>query len=243
MRWNEIQEDNIQPGDKQDLGDSLEDVWEYIKRDCGEFISVVSNMTRSPILYRGMNGEGKFFKGKPWDNRKPVSTRQSHHDFAIKGLNLNGVTANRNNSISCTTRLVVASTYGNTQWMIFPIDGFHYTWGRSRDLIGLFDADTKFIEWLAKTKPDAYEAFIAQNPQLDGMTLTDKCTEAIKWAMASPHLTKEYWTSILTSGYLVADQGLQEAMEGGYEIMINGAFYAVRRDYEAQISEYLRTLG
>lgn len=244
MRWNEIQEDDLAPGGKQDLGKMLHPVWKAITNDCQQFLSTVIKQDDHVLLYRGMNGTGKFFKGKPWDNRKPVNTRLGHHNFAVMGLELNGVKANRNNSISCTTRVDIAANYGSAMWMIFPLDGFHYTWGRNRDLIGIFDADTKFLDWMVQNHPKAYDAFLAQNPQLDGVSLTDKCSEAIQWVMTtSPHLTKEYWASILASGYLVADEGLQEAMEGGYEIMVNGTFYAVHREYEPQIRRYLRTLG
>jgi hypothetical protein len=133
----------IQPGEKQELTPELSETYiSLIRRDCSEALAAMKATGR--FLYRGIpHVESRAFKGASRENRRPLSTKAHFQILIDQMLEQRGFKALRSNSIYCTSADVEASYYtksvGQT-YMIFPINGFDYTWSRySGDLYAMMN--------------------------------------------------------------------------------------------------------
>ena len=166
---------DINPGSKQEisssgyeLGDRTEDrakAEEYcklIQENCKE--SLAAMRAGKEFLYRGSaNKDFKAFKGASRENRRPLSTKAHYQVLLDEMLTQYGFTAIRSNSIYCTSNISEADYYSKsvgTTYMIFPIDGFKFTWSEySGDLYALMNAadyrtldDRRFVDFMDKFK-------------------------------------------------------------------------------------------
>lgn len=105
-----------------------------LETECSEFLAVMRK-TKLP-LYRGVYTSKDTFYGVPRTNR---STKDSSPTFQIAFdgiLKSKGFTALRSNSIFCTSNLEQASGYGDV-FLIFPVNGFTFTWSQTRDDVAI----------------------------------------------------------------------------------------------------------
>lgn len=120
-------------------GEGIEEFVERIKQECSEFLSYAEKSLPSlNLLYRGIDKArghpGEFFSGESPTNRKPMSSSvigQQMFDTALQQL---GFTALRSNSIFVTSSIRQADTYGRI-YMVFPINGFKYTYTAKKDIV------------------------------------------------------------------------------------------------------------
>ena len=126
---------NLQPSEKP-LSPKLLEIFSYIEKNCSE--SVAATKKSKKLLYRGFglgNGNKKIFVGYPRAKRKPKDSSPTSQVNFDKLLSLNGFTALRSNSLFCTTNESFATSFGNT-FVVFPKDGFDFTWSpKFRDVI------------------------------------------------------------------------------------------------------------
>jgi hypothetical protein len=120
----------------------IEIITKALHKDCKQIISiykktipqktkVIKNMN---ALWRGEGTEVNFYKNSIWQKRYPLWLPKFIHDVSIKAFNDLKLDANRENSIFCG-KFEVAANWGRACYMIFPIDGFKYTWfNKSVDL-------------------------------------------------------------------------------------------------------------
>jgi len=122
---------------------------EYIHKNCQEIL--MTYQQTNDCLYRGLSHDaGPIMIGKSNENREPVDTPkeiQNKVDSLLQGA---GFKALRRNSIFCTSDIDRAEFFTKrhfTQiYVIFPLDGFEYTWSSKIDdfseYFGLVKADS-----------------------------------------------------------------------------------------------------
>lgn len=111
-----------------------------IKRDCKVFLQDVK--TSDDFLYRGIRKTpGRYFKGASRNSRRVKDSSNEIQKFIDMVLKAAGFTALRSNSIFTTTSKSNAGGYGDT-FLIFPIDGFQFTYSNHRDLYSDLSTDS-----------------------------------------------------------------------------------------------------
>jgi hypothetical protein len=123
----------IEAGEKQHIPDvynqadnmKADKFYSLIERDCSDALYAMKKTGK--LLYRGIKGHQlDIFHGKSRNYRQPLDSyenTQKNIDFYLRN---SGFTALRSNSIFCTSGHA-AGGYGTT-YLIFPIDGFDFTW-------------------------------------------------------------------------------------------------------------------
>ena len=134
MKINEvIKYGNLKQGEHLSLSpEKVNDIIDFIKRRCKKIINVYKSS--GALLYRGTHtqNDAEFFIAKPFTKRKPKDTAKTYQIAIDNKLSQAGFTALRSNSIFCTSREKTTIIYGTT-YVIFPIDGFTYTFAERVD--------------------------------------------------------------------------------------------------------------
>lgn len=99
---------------------------------CSDFIKVVKRSNN--FLYRGMTSSGDVLYGKSIENRNPKDSEIEVQRVIDKFLKMSGFKALRSNSIFTSSDKQFASGFGTT-YVIFPKNGFSYTWNMHYDWI------------------------------------------------------------------------------------------------------------
>jgi hypothetical protein len=128
MKINEL-EDALKPGEKRlftpsntKKGKTFTD----FLTDCSDSIAAIKAADK--FIYRGMSDSPLIFKGRSRDNRSPLDTTMRTTEGIDKILSATGFTALRTNSIFCSGDSHQAGMYGDYVYLIFPINGFSFTW-------------------------------------------------------------------------------------------------------------------
>jgi len=130
----------IEPGQKRNIGpqiigynvEKFEQLWEKaIVPNCSE--SLTACKSAGKFMYRGFSSNQPIVRGRSWDNRVPVDSDDKLSRHFDDMLNKLGFKALRSNSIFVTSALETASYFG-TSYIIFPINGFNYTYTAFGDL-------------------------------------------------------------------------------------------------------------
>jgi len=164
----------IEPGEKRNIGPQIigynvqkfEQLWEKaIAPNCSESLAACKNGGR--FMYRGFSSAQPIVRGRSWDDREPVDSDQKlsrRFDSMLKAL---GFKALRSNSIFVTSALKTASYFG-TSYIIFPINGFNYTYTSFMDLsLNPESEGTLGNEWMTSNDPRVfYEEFHPRNKDL-----------------------------------------------------------------------------
>ena len=188
MRLSEIDPDKITPGSKHQLGinidpyaDPEEDetgrnphdrkadmVAEYIDQHCGDILSLYkANGNR--VFYRGLqtwpDGMNPAFVGQSREDRQPKDSSRDLTQLFDAALASSGFKSLRSNSIFVSSSISFANDYGRP-WVIFPLDGFNFTYTNKRDLViepwSLIYYPPELIpimeNWLISQGPDSLDA-------------------------------------------------------------------------------------
>ena len=127
----------IEPGQKRKIGPhdpkiDLDKIWDkLIVPNCSESIAACKSAEK--FMYRGFSSNQPIVRGRSWDDREPVDSDPKlsrHFDNMLKAL---GFKALRSNSIFVTSAFRTAMYFG-TPYIIFPINGFNYTYTSFGDL-------------------------------------------------------------------------------------------------------------
>ena len=107
-----------------------------IKSKCSEYLPI---LLRDGFLYRGIaKGEHKnrlAFRARSRDGRIPKDSELRAQELFDDALERLGISAQRNNSVFCTSYKSHAEDYG-PPFLLFPCNGSTYSWSdTSRDLI------------------------------------------------------------------------------------------------------------
>lgn len=114
----------------------------FIKKNCSEFLKIATKA--NAFLYRGFGGSfsdthKRAFIGMPRENRKPKDSYQNLQDQLDEYLTEKGFTALRSNSLFVTGSKTATSTYGS-MYVIFPLNGYKFTWSQVEDDLILNDS-------------------------------------------------------------------------------------------------------
>lgn len=102
----------------------------YIETHCSEFLKVAAPLRK--FLYRGQDDTAlPIFVGYPRANRQPKDTDEDAQKALDKALTLMGFKALRGNGLFTTPSYSQAEGYGNA-YMIFPKNGFSFTWSTKK---------------------------------------------------------------------------------------------------------------
>jgi hypothetical protein len=118
--------------------ENIDAISSFIKKNCSKILQVI-NETHM-LMYRGCHVENvAVFLGKPFAHRRPLNTSPIVDNALARVLKQTGFSARRENSIFVSSDLVMTKFYGKT-YVIFPLNGFKYTWCRlGKDLTLQFE--------------------------------------------------------------------------------------------------------
>jgi hypothetical protein len=171
-------------------------------------------------LYRGISGDKpKSFVSSPREDRKPRDGIPFVQEIVDEWLKNHGFTALRSNSLFVTSDLGESRVYGKP-YMIFPVDGFTYTWFR-----GMKDFSySLYSNRLGIPVPRLFPGITAG--KLSTITLQDFIDRG---------MTKSDIIACIDKYMEIANpsnSNIEEAMFKGHEIMIScSRYYAVEREY------------
>jgi hypothetical protein len=103
----------------------LNAMFEQIAVECSDIIAVMKQT--HTVLRRGAGNNALVFKGHPRADRKPTTSDPEMQKQLDTELSDAGFKALRGNSLFVTTDYDFAKAYG-TMYLIFPVNGFAYTW-------------------------------------------------------------------------------------------------------------------
>ena len=120
-------------GQKHELDKTqFEEIWDnLIVPNCSEILNMYK--VSDELFYRGIRSYIPIFRGSSRINRKPLDSFQSLSDLYDISLKECGITALRSNSTFIINNYSQSFNYG-TPFIIFPIDGFEYTFTNFNDL-------------------------------------------------------------------------------------------------------------
>lgn len=199
--------------------DTVNKTVSFIEKNCTDILELYRNYGK--YFYRGINisigfhsisKNSNIYFGKAPENRRPIDTpfwMQKQLDIQLNGA---GFKALRSNSIFCIGNKTAAFGYGEA-YMIFPVNGFDYSWCNSA--------------------VDLFKEFIQANfkcPWEDSPSRTEK-EEADKFKediyRMSPQEFIEY--------YGFKDNDLSHALVKEHEVLIHGDYVAISGKFGEEI--------
>ena len=161
----------IEPGQKRKIGPhdpklNFDHIWnKLIVPNCS--LSVESCRIAEKLMYRGFNSSQPVVRGMSHRNRVPLDSDEelsARFDMFLKKL---GFTALRSNSIFVTSNFITAKYFG-TPYIIFPINGYDYTYTAYMDLT--FNPESKVTlgnDWMTNDDLAVFrDEFKPQNKQI-----------------------------------------------------------------------------
>jgi len=188
MRYSDILDTPLGPALSLKPMEGFDKFWKEIEVNCSDIISLYK--THNRLLYRGMKRDGGIYFTK----------EQIRNDR--KSLNTHNLKALRSNSLFVTGDSDLAQYYGQP-FIIFPKNGFNYTWFKNaRDL---YDE----IRWFNSSENNQMEL----TTDIQSNNFNNKIDQFMNFV-------KPTYTNI--------DDYIQVAYSG-YELMVQGVeYYAVR---------------
>jgi len=235
-----------------------------IAKNCTEIVKVYTDLnpdfktSEAKVFYRGIKSTEDALYGKPFDERRVMSSSSRLSDIFNKGMEAAGFEARRDNSSFVSGDKSQASGYGKV-YVMFPKDGFSFSWSRNtKDLILDRGSYPKMLDYelLAplkdfvltnREKLGAKYDFIFNN--LFGEYNLEYNLNSIKKAIEAGDIPKEFMPlteleNIMTpegivKGFDLDQEDLTGAIASGNEVFIRGAYYAVQESLMKNIMKFL----
>lgn len=246
----------------------MDNLFKALAKNCKEIIKVYkelnrNNFERDKFLFRGIKASDDALYGRPFDARKPKDSNRDLHELVNGAINNLGYTANRENAMFVTGDRSQASGYGNSLYIMFPVDGFTFTWSQTvKDLVldsgkrlDMMDKNVinKIRQIVKQAKSENPEGFPISDP--DDLFYTgynyendrEKLLNAVE-AGKLPDEVEDLLDDILTNKsiqehFQFTDQGLFDAILSEKEIYIRGNYYAINYDHRNQLFKFLEQLN
>ena len=141
----------IAPGEKRNVQISkFDEVWNrLIVPNCSEILKIYSSSNK--LLYRRTKKyTNKIFRGTSRNDRRPLDSYLFLSELFDIGLKYLGMTALKSNSIFASNDRSGTYQFGHNDYIIFPIDGFKYTYTKFADLT--LNNEFEFIKHWANTE-------------------------------------------------------------------------------------------
>jgi hypothetical protein len=108
--------------------EATDDIINLIKTKCSDILHIYK-ITNKP-LYRGIKkAHHQMFIARSREDRVPTDSHHGVSDIINASLKYVDIKARRDNSIFCTGDKDYADEFGSP-YVIFPVNGFNYTWSR-----------------------------------------------------------------------------------------------------------------
>lgn len=212
---------------------NLEDVMTKIKINCSQYLNAVTQ--EGQLLWHGSNNfhqNGSLqsvVETSSRNDRKPQLTDLSTSNKIDELLSISGFKALRSNSTFTTSSLRTAGSYGHP-YMIFPWDGFSFTWSdKLRDLTTDMNVSRYDVDSFTKVITDK------NNPLYDGEQINYWTYKTTQQSLEDLKLTSEEFIAT----YKFYDENLQAAIHSGNEVMINGNYLMVSIRHTIEIYQAL----
>lgn len=182
----------------------------FMKSKCGPWLHSTNNgnlrVFRGVKWFEGINSTVAFIKPTRQD-RIPMTTNKARHDLYNMLINLMDGSANRTNSLFCTSSYDDADNYG-TPFILIPIGPFQYTWSPVwKD----WTCDATHEGMVNLWRDDVLAFFKRNNEKTGKYNLVLR--KEFELNPNSYDLTK-------VANYIKCDEGLPEAIDRRKEIMI-----------------------
>jgi hypothetical protein len=119
----------------------------YIQENCSDFL----RQAKRQRMYRAVDwySEQVLLMTSP-TNRKPRDLAPRHQQMVDQVLMKRGLTALRSNSIFCLGNLSEIKEYGDDRFVVYPVNGFSYTWSPQIHDLLFFSKwrDQEFLEFV-----------------------------------------------------------------------------------------------
>jgi len=202
--------------------------YEHLKEHCSDFLNKSSQAQK--LLYRGLQKypssfRGFSFIGRSWDKRYTKDTPRQTHEKLSAVMRENGFTATRENSIMCTSSYPTAEEYGEV-YMIFPINGFSFTWSRTyADMFtDLFD------------KLPYYPAYSGH-----WSALMNHFDDTYGGAQGDEQQKRSIESNFIKNELKLNRTDFHAALLSGHEIYIHGQYYALHLRAYWQLNQLLKS--
>lgn len=220
---------------------NFDTVWnEHIVHECSDILDLYKNS--SHFFYRGFADQvPNIFSSVPRGDRLPKDSLLWLSQLFDYGLVKMGFKALRSNSIFVTSSHGTAKIYGDT-YIIFPVNGFDYTWTNSRDLV-LSSGEARMI-----LDPDMYQTLRNYPEQMEIWSRPKTLEQLIL-------LLQDFYKGQITinkDDMLDLDNfkhnmspsktDLQKPLESPREVCIRGKYYALASQYASRIETYMRLI-
>lgn len=169
----------------------VETAWTLIKQHCQPFLTQNPNWYDDRLYHGTKHTFTNFTKLKVNPNRKPRHNPKDMVKFVNDALTDAGFTANRNNSVFCSSERLMVDYYGEP-CLVFPIGNFSFTWS---SILGDFVLNSKISD------PES-------------VADSQKFIETLERASNKTEVIKKYYKNETNSTLL-------EAISSGSEIMIS----------------------
>lgn len=171
---------------------------EKVESECSGFVNVVKES--GAFLYRGVNETRNAFFGKTRTDRK--LSKFSEGEIYQKSLNhlltVTGFEANKSNSIPCSPSISTADRYGQTKYIIFPKNGFKFTWFKTNtdsisehNLKRLYDP-VKLAKFVSNIKTIVQQTYNTDVNSEEFKKYSYEIQRLILLAMSDPSMSKYY---------------------------------------------------
>lgn len=246
----------------------MDNLFKALAKNCKEIIKVYkelnrNNFDREKFLFRGIRSSDDALYGKPFESRKPKDSNRDLHELVNGTIKQLGFEANRENAMFVTGDRSQASGYGNSLYIMFPVDGFTFTWSRTvKDLIldsskriDMLDKDVvrKIQEIVKKAKDENPEGFPISYPEdlfrsgYDYDNDREKLMRAVESGKL-PDEIEDLLDDLLTNKsiqehFQFTDQDLFGAILSDKEIYIRGDYYAVNVEHKAELFKFLEQIN
>lgn len=247
----------------------MDNLFKALAKHCKEIIKVYKELNRNDFsrgkfLFRGIRSSDDALYGKPFDARKPKDSNRDLHELVNGTINNLGFTANRENSMFVTGDRSQASGYGNSLYIMFPVDGFTFTWSQTvKDLVldsskrrEMMNQDAvqqiRFLTADAKKNSEDTSLFPSYPEDLfyDGYKYDSDVSTVSKLIKDGllPKEAQKFLDSILTDDsiqdhFKFTDQNLFDAILSEKEIYIRGDYYAVNVSHSTELFKFLEEMN
>lgn len=244
----------------------MDNVFKAIAKNCKQIVKVYKELNRNSFnrerfMYRGIRSSSDALYGKPFDARKPKDSNEKLHNLVNDTIKNLGFDANRENAMFMTGDRSQAGGYGNSLYVMFPVDGFTYTWSREeKDLVldnskkmQLIDREVaskiRGIVRLAKEKDSTIPISYPDDLFSSGYDYEndiEKVTSLVERGFV-PDEAKKLLDELLTDTsiqtyFKFTNQDLFEAILSNKEIYVRGDYYAVNTNHMKELIDFLKSV-
>ena len=234
-----------------------------IEKNCSQIFQFYMDQNKSlstydpAFFYRGIKRTSDdALYGKPFDNRRVMTSDSTLNDIFNKKMAEAGFTARRDNSTFVSRSRNQASNYG-ALYVVFPRDGFSFTYSKNvKDLVLGSDHYGQLIDYevvkplvdYIKQHQEELKPFHFHFSNLSGQYSIEGTLRSAKRAIEAGSIPEEFlplteMENIITAksvvdGFQLDNTDLKGALDNAGEVLIHGAYYAVKFDLIKDIMKY-----